>query len=145
LKLAWAITIHKSQGLTFERAIIDAGLAFAHGQVYVALSRCKSLQGMVLRSPLSDHSIKTDGTVSEYSRRENSKPLGEDELLASRIDFQRVLLFELFDFSPIQRHLARITKIVQDHHLSLDAQLHEQIENTRMEFDKAVLRVSESF
>jgi ATP-dependent exoDNAse (exonuclease V) alpha subunit len=48
LKLAWAITIHKSQGLTFEKAIIDAQQSFAHGQVYVALSRCKSFDGLVL-------------------------------------------------------------------------------------------------
>ena len=52
IRLAWAITIHKSQGLTFERAIIDANASFAHGQVYVALSRCKSLEGLVLGSPL---------------------------------------------------------------------------------------------
>lgn len=52
IRLAWAITIHKSQGLTFERAIIDARNSFAHGQTYVALSRCKTLEGMVLESPL---------------------------------------------------------------------------------------------
>lgn len=52
LKTAWAITIHKSQGLTFEKAIVDAGGAFTHGQVYVALSRCKTLDGLVLGSPL---------------------------------------------------------------------------------------------
>lgn len=52
LRLAWAITIHKSQGLTFEHAIIDASHSFAHGQTYVALSRCKSLEGMVLGAPL---------------------------------------------------------------------------------------------
>ena len=51
IRLAWAITIHKSQGLTFERAIIDARNSFAHGQTYVALSRCKTLEGMVLESP----------------------------------------------------------------------------------------------
>src|SRR5690606_36854523 len=59
LKLAWAITIHKSQGLTFEKAIIDANLSFAHGQVYVALSRCKTLEGMVLSTPVETHSIRT--------------------------------------------------------------------------------------
>ena len=58
LKLAWAITIHKSQGLTFERAIIDASSSFAHGQTYVALSRCKTLEGLVLSAPLSARVIK---------------------------------------------------------------------------------------
>ena len=50
IRLAWAITIHKSQGLTFEKAIIDAGASFAPGQVYVALSRCTTLDGIVLQS-----------------------------------------------------------------------------------------------
>ncbi|MEM9846970.1 MAG: PIF1 family DEAD/DEAH box helicase, partial [Bacteroidota bacterium] len=63
LKLAWAITIHKSQGLTFERAIIDAQAAFAHGQVYVALSRCKSFEGVVLRTKIAYSSVKTDQAV----------------------------------------------------------------------------------
>ena len=57
LRLAWAITIHKSQGLTFEHAIIDAQAAFASGQVYVALSRCKTLEGLVLASPIGNQAI----------------------------------------------------------------------------------------
>jgi hypothetical protein len=85
LKLAWAITIHKSQGLTFEKAIIDANLAFAHGQVYVALSRCKSFEGMVLRSPISFNSVKTDGTISEYTRNAKDNEPGEQQLNISRI------------------------------------------------------------
>ncbi len=60
IRLAWAITIHKSQGLTFERAIIDARNSFAHGQTYVALSRCKTLEGMVLESPLRKEAIISD-------------------------------------------------------------------------------------
>ena len=63
LKLAWAITIHKSQGLTFEKAIIDAKAAFAHGQIYVALSRCKTIEGMVLSSPISSRGIETDKAI----------------------------------------------------------------------------------
>ncbi len=66
LKLAWAITIHKSQGLTFERAVVDARAAFAHGQVYVALSRCKTFDGLVLSSPLSAVGVKTDVTVARF-------------------------------------------------------------------------------
>lgn len=66
LRLAWAITIHKSQGLTFERAIIDAGTSFASGQVYVALSRLTGLQGLVLRSMIPSHSIRTDAQVVSF-------------------------------------------------------------------------------
>src|SRR5439155_14186063 len=66
LKLAWAITIHKSQGLTFDRAIIDARAAFAHGQVYVALSRCRTFEGIVLSSKIGMSSVKTDSAVKRY-------------------------------------------------------------------------------
>ena len=66
LRLAWAITIHKSQGLTFEHAIIDAGRSFAPGQVYVALSRCRTLEGLVLASKLSQHAIINDVRVESY-------------------------------------------------------------------------------
>ena len=67
LKVAWAITIHKSQGLTFDRVIIDAGAAFAFGQVYVALSRCRSLEGISLDAPIRMSSIYTDAYVSDFN------------------------------------------------------------------------------
>lgn len=97
LKLAWAITIHKSQGLTFERAIIDANAAFAHGQVYVALSRCKTFEGIVLRSKIGNGSIRTDGVVRNYSEDMDKNPPTEADLLTSKIEFQRTLVRDLFD------------------------------------------------
>lgn len=68
LKLAWAVTIYKSQGLTFDKVIIDAGKAFTYGQVYVALSRCRKLHGIVLVSPITAKIIKTDPVVTEYMK-----------------------------------------------------------------------------
>ena len=69
LRTAWSITIHKSQGLTFAHAIIDAASAFAHGQTYVALSRCTTLEGMVLSSPVPRDAIICDNTVTDYTER----------------------------------------------------------------------------
>ncbi len=75
LRLAWAITIHKSQGLTFDQAIIDAGASFAPGQVYVALSRLRRLDGLILYSRIPAHSIRTDHQVTQFS----SNTVADDE------------------------------------------------------------------
>lgn len=81
IKLAWAITIHKSQGLTFDRAIIDIGRgAFACGQVYVALSRCRTLDGIVLNTPISTRDIMTNKFVVDFSYSANNKQLIEEKL-----------------------------------------------------------------
>lgn len=69
VRLAWAITIHKSQGLTFQQAVIDAGASFAAGQVYVALSRCTSLDGIVLLSKITERNIHTDERIANYLRQ----------------------------------------------------------------------------
>ncbi|MFN8436363.1 MAG: helix-turn-helix domain-containing protein [Cytophagales bacterium] len=101
IKLAWAITIHKSQGLTFDKAIIDAGDSFAPGQVYVALSRMRSLGGMVLKSKISQEAIKTDATVREFAKTfekiNNLYPLLEE----CRKEYLPKLLYKVFDFEKI--------------------------------------------
>ena len=145
LKLAWAITIHKSQGLTFEKAVIDANLAFAHGQVYVALSRCKSFEGMVLRSPISFNSVKTDGTVSEYTRNATNNEPGEQQLIESRNSFQKTLLFELFDFNPIKSYFFQVRKITEDHHNILDPKIIDDLKSIRENSEKDVYEVSDNF
>lgn len=87
LKLAWAITVHKSQGLTFENVIADLGGAFTSGQVYVALSRCTSFSGLVLKSRIPRSAIKTDPEVIEFAKNETPSTLITSELNAGKIDF----------------------------------------------------------
>ena len=89
LRPAWAITIHKSQGLTFERAIIDANAAFSHGQVYVALSRCKTFEGMVLSTPITKGAVKTDASVVEFVERANRNPPTQEQLNSAKILYQQ--------------------------------------------------------
>ncbi len=145
LKLAWAITIHKSQGLTFEKAIIDANLAFAHGQVYVALSRCKSFEGMVLRSPIAFNSVKTDGTVAEYTRNSNANEPNEKDLNEAKIAFQQDLLFELFDFTSIKSYFFQLKKVYEDHHTILDPGFNSSLNELRSTSEKDIYEVAETF
>jgi len=105
LKLAWAITIHKSQGLTFDKAIIDVSESFAHGQAYVALSRCRSLSGMVLRNPIAANNIIGDPAVVRFNdSAEKAKPTNET-LLTDKERYRLFLLSELFNFTPLQTKL----------------------------------------
>lgn len=98
LRLAWAITIHKSQGLTFEKAIIDAQGAFAHGQTYVALSRCKSLEGLVLKSKITNSQIISDSQVISFNEAANQNQPDDAVLVYSQKQFQLGLIAEMFNF-----------------------------------------------
>ncbi|SDI08374.1 helix-turn-helix domain-containing protein [Winogradskyella thalassocola] len=98
LRLAWSITIHKSQGLTFEKAIIDAQGAFAHGQTYVALSRCKSLEGLILKSKIEANQIISDHNVIEFNKKAEANQPNDSILLESKRNFQLDLISEIFNF-----------------------------------------------
>lgn len=87
LRLAWAITVHKSQGLTFEKVIADIGDSFASGQVYVALSRCTSMNGLVLLSPITPRTVKTDPRVLQFAQNETPETLLTEQLSTSKADF----------------------------------------------------------
>ena len=98
LRLAWAVTIHKSQGLTFDRVIIDAARAFAAGQVYVALSRCRTLEGIVLSTPLDYVELDNDPSVLRYTDSQPSVETVNQALPQARKEYEIQLFSALFDF-----------------------------------------------
>lgn len=113
LRLAWAITIHKSQGLTFDRVIIDAGRAFAPGQVYVALSRCKTLEGIVLTTPLGASRMGTDPEVAGYITRQDEECRRSIGMLPEiKQAFYRNRLLDLFNFGDIVSTQASAARIM---------------------------------
>ena len=105
IKTAWAITIHKSQGLTFDRAIIDAASSFAHGQVYVALSRCKTFEGLVLSTPITSESVKSDNIIKTFNEEAEKQDLSEEALLEAKKHTQSEWIKDLFDFKSIKNSL----------------------------------------
>jgi hypothetical protein len=102
VRLAWAITIHKSQGLTFERAVIDAGQSFAAGQVYVALSRCRTLQGMFLMTRITQDAIRSDERIIDFTDNNLSDEVTlERDLPFHKIEFSKTQLVKAFDWSKL--------------------------------------------
>ncbi|HKJ42693.1 MAG TPA: helix-turn-helix domain-containing protein [Sunxiuqinia sp.] len=145
LKLAWAITIHKSQGLTFEKAIINARQSFAHGQVYVALSRCKSLEGLVLSTPIDTSSIKNDQTVVSFTNQVEANEPGEKELLASRKLYQQQLLTDLFDFKPVLWQIQYLLKLCNEHGALLLGNLQNDLQAVVQPLNTELIAISNKF
>jgi hypothetical protein len=129
LRLAWAITIHKSQGLTFDKAIIDAGEAFSAGQVYVALSRCTNLDGMILQSRIGISSLRCDERIVRFSQIKTSLDWLKKELNESGKSYQRDILLALFDFKSIIGSAKELLEYLVEHRTSFNIESLTWLEN----------------
>ena len=145
LRLAWAITIHKSQGLTFNKAIIDAEASFAHGQTYVALSRCTSLEGLVLKTPISNSAIINDTTVQVFSKEVEENHPDETILTASEIQFQLNLISELFDYQSFLYPVSRLIDIYYKNRTSIKGEVIEHLQHIKDNGIVALMKVSNGF
>jgi len=120
LRLAWAITIHKSQGLTFEKAVVDAGSAFAPGQVYVALSRCTSLEGLVLQSHITSQSLFTDERILAFDRsKTNAEALKSNFLLGKQLFVEKTII-QLFNFDKAVASMEGVLTLLKEHKSSFN-------------------------
>ena len=136
LRLAWAITIHKSQGLTFDKVMIDAGLSFTSGQVYVALSRCTSLDGIVLLSKIQPNVIFSNQQVVDGQKALSPKGSLPQRFEEARKAFSQQLLEELFTFQQTALNLKLLMQVITKHKLELNEGAEEWAGHMQFQFQQ---------
>ncbi len=129
LRLAWAITIHKSQGLTFQKVAIDAANSFTSGQVYVALSRCTSLDGIVLLSPINSNSIMVDSRIQRFSKNNFNEDLLPDFVNRKKRDTLCNMLIKLFSFNLLEVAVLDLKGYVTEFRADFSDYTPEMVEN----------------
>ena len=145
LRLAWAVTIHKSQGLTFDKLVVDAQQAFAHGQVYVALSRCTSLDGLVLKTRLDADTLVGDGLVDYFVEQMPEREPSQEKVDGLRRDYELATILELFDLQTLYRAIGRLAKVVMDHRSLFEPEMVQELVRLRDDFHDELVVVAEKF
>jgi hypothetical protein len=145
LRLAWAVTIHKSQGLTFDKLIVDAGQAFAHGQVYVALSRCTSLQGLVLKTRLSPSVLVSDYRVESFADQMPEREPTREKVNLLRRQFETENMLDLINFQPLYSYIGRLSGIIITHKNLYEKELIPLLMSRMEMLDRDVCAVSKKF
>ena len=131
LRLAWAVTIHKSQGLTFDKLIVDAGQAFAHGQVYVALSRCTSLEGLVLKTRIPSSALVNDLSVNDFVEHIPEKEPTQEKVDQLRHQYELETMLELIDFYDLYKGFGKVMKILYDNGTLFEADMIHDLSQRR--------------
>ncbi len=145
LKLAWAITVHKSQGLTFDHAIIDVSGAFTHGQTYVALSRCRSLEGLFLSAPLPEQAVIQDEQISRFMDQALETVPNEEQMNAFERGYFLEQLDSLFVFHRLSEQLERLVRLLDEYLYELYPEVLQKAKVFLERFQEDVLRVGDRF
>lgn len=145
LKLAWAITIHKSQGLTFEKAILDVTSSFAHGQTYVALSRCKTLEGIVLKRKIEKSSIIHDNRILSFTKDVEEHLPDAQNLKQSQKFYQLNLIDELFSFKQLNYLVVKCARVAGQNSHILKGNIAEKLKEIRERGLDELIRIGNGF
>lgn len=145
LRLAWAVTIHKSQGLTFDKVVIDAGQAFAHGQVYVALSRCTTLDGIVLKTRIQGDTLISDKDVDGFDCEMPQREINQNKLKDLQHEFQYSMMAELFDFDVVESDFYRLSKVIGNNYSLFQGSVEQDVIALRNDVGARLCEVAHKF
>ncbi len=145
LRLAWAVTIHKSQGLTFDKLIVDAGQAFAHGQVYVALSRCTSIEGLVLKTRIPQSALVNDFSVHQFVDHLPEREPTQEKVDQLQHEYELQAMLELIDFYGLHKDFGKVMKVLYDNNNLFEASLIQDLSQRRNKILETLCGVASKF